>query len=426
MLAMLKMHIQKLNESKLPLLFSCLVLAGTTIAWFIYFSSHGSAIAGYFVLDPSNTSMDYFSMLAKIHDLDPYARNTNYPAMCFLVWRFFYHFMPGIPQGDDSSYLRDYMLAQLPYMLYTIVCVLVIALCVRHLLRTFKTGVVNTVVIALLVSGPLIFTIERGNIILLALASLMPFICFYDSPKKWVRYLSYICLAFSAAIKIYPAIFALLVLSKGRLKEFAHLVIIGIVVFILPFFAFGGLEAFETMIRGLFQYSGTSEAGGLGYNFSFIILVKIVAALFGTNLQSVPLPFTLAAFAVCLVLFFLCKDTWKKAFLLALMCVWAPSFSYTYVLIFFIPAVALFLANPPHGKRGYLYLGLFVLLFIPYALPYVSAISAVLGDVYLKLSWGCLIINFVLVAFVVAFAVDLVLTYRAKRTSEGLQNIASA
>lgn len=407
----IKIRLQELVREK-PLLFSCLAFVGAAIAWFIYFITHGSAFFSYFVPAIDNTSMDYFNMLALIHTLDPYSDASNYPAMCFLVWRILYHFMPGTSQGGEGVFLRDYMLAQLPYILYTIVCVLVVCLCARHILRTLKTGHANAVIVALLVSGPLVFTIERGNIILLALASLMLFVCFYDSPKKWMRYLSYVFLAFSASIKIYPAIFALLVLSKGRVKEFAHLAIIGVVMFMLPFFVFGGFEAFTTMIRGLFQYTATSEAGGLGYNFSFSILVKIVAALFGVKLQSVPLVLTLAAFAVCLALFFLCKTTWKKAFLLALMCVWTPSFSYTYVLIFFIPAVVLFLIVPSRGKRDYVYLGLFVLLFIPYALPEVAAVSATLGDVFLKLSWGCMIINFALVAFPALFVIDIVLARR--------------
>lgn len=408
LLETVKARLSKDSNGKKALLFACLVLTGTATAWFIYCLTHGSAFASYFVPAPENTGMDYFGMLSLIYDQDLYHnRVPNYPAMCFLVWRVLYHFMPGIPQGGDRFYLRDYMFAQLPYILYTVICLLTICLCARHLLRSLKGENASVTIAALMVSGPIIFTIERGNIILLSLASLMLFVCFYDSPKRGVRYLSYLCLAFSAAIKIYPAIFALLVLRKGRLKEFIHVFIIGIVVFMLPFFAFGGIDAFLTMIRGLFGYTATSEAGGLGYNFSFSILVKIVAALLGVNLQSVPLPFTLLAFAICLALCFLCKETWKKMFLLALMCVWTPSFSYTYVLIFFIPAVVFFLIDSSRGKRDYIYLGLFALLFIPYALPEVAAVSAVLGDVFLKLSWGCMIIHFVLVTFVALFVVDI-------------------
>lgn len=422
----IKAYMLKLGDSKKPFLFSCLVLSGTTVAWLAYFATHGSAFAGYFVPNPSNTSMDYFSMLALIYDMDPYADGQIYPAMCFLVWRVLYHFMPGTPQGGDALFLRDYMLAQLPYIFYTIVCILVISLCVRHLLRMTNSKAASAVVVALIASGPIIFTIERGNIILLVLASLMLFVCFYDSSKKWVRYLSYVCLAFAAAIKIYPAIFALLVLSKGRIKEFIHLAIIGVVVFVLPFFAFGGLEALGTMTRSLFVASEGSASMGLGYNFSFTILARLISALFGVNVQAVPFAFTIAAFVLCLVLFFLCKPTWQKAFLLALMCVWIPSFSYTYVLIFFIPAVALFLVDPARGKRDYLYLGLFVLLFIPYAFPDVAFVSAIRGGVGTGLPWGCLIINFVLVAFVATFIWELFSPQHTNKTTEISANNLSA
>lgn len=409
--------------SEKPLLFALLTLAGTAIAWFAYFITHGSAFAGYFVLDPDNTGMDYFNQLALLHDSNPYGAHTpNYPAMCFLVWRVLYHFMPGIPQGGDGLYLRDYMLAQLPYILYTVVCVLIIAICVRHLLRTLKTGSANAVVVALLVSGPLIFTVERGNIILLSLAALMLFVSFYDSEKRWVRYLSYVCLAFSAAIKIYPAIFALLVLFKRRRKEFMHLVVIGAVMFVAPFFTFGGVEAVKTMIEGLFSWSQFSDSKGLGYNFSFATLIKLLASFVGVTLQSVPSLLSVVPLAICLLLLFACKATWQKIFLLGLACVWVPSFSYTYVLIFFIPAVALFLVEPLATKRDYAYLGLFVLLFIPYALPDVAAVSAVRGGVGTGLPWGCLIINLVLVAFAALLAIDAGLSQRSSKASEIPQN----
>lgn len=397
----------KLKASRKPSLFACLVLIGTILAWFAYFATHGDAFRFYFAPDAHDTGMDYFNMLANIHGLDPYANNANYPAMCFLVWRVLYHFMPGLPQGGDGFFLRDYMLAQLPYILYIVSSVLVVALCVRHLLRTLTTSSANAVVVALLVSGPLLFTLERGNVILLALASLMLFICFYDSQKKWVRYISYICLAFSAAIKIYPAVFALLVLVKGRHREFVHIILIGMLGFVAPFFAFDGVESIKAMIGGVFLSSEMNQTAGLGSNFSFTNLIKIAVSLFGVKLQSVPSFLMLVPFIICLPLLSVCKATWKKALLLALLCVWVPSFSFTYSLILFIPATVLFLIDPPEGRLDKIYLTLFVLIFLPYALPEVPMVSVVWEGAKFTLSWGCLIVNLVLIIFLVLFIFEL-------------------
>ena len=163
--------------------------------------------------DFTNTSMDYFNMLSNLYTLKPYSANANYPAMCFLILRVLYHMIPLVPEGNDGFYLRNYMPAQLGYIIYTIVLILGI----YELLTAFckKNEAENKLIaFSIIISGPFIFTLERGNIILVALLFLLLYVLLYNSDNRKYRYLAYIALAISASIKIYPALFGLMIIYK--------------------------------------------------------------------------------------------------------------------------------------------------------------------------------------------------------------------
>ena len=51
-------------------------------------------LQGYMVNDFSNSEMDFFNMLALIGTGDPYSKASNYPALCFIILKFFYHIVP--------------------------------------------------------------------------------------------------------------------------------------------------------------------------------------------------------------------------------------------------------------------------------------------------------------------------------------------
>lgn len=59
-----------------------------------------------------------------------------------------------------------------------------------------------------------------------------------DSEKRWVREIGYLCLAFAAALKVYPAIFGFVLIKEKKYKEAFRLAIYGIAVFIISFLLF--------------------------------------------------------------------------------------------------------------------------------------------------------------------------------------------
>lgn len=389
--------------------FSVCVLVGIAVYWLINLLTRSSNIDAYFVTDHGDTAMDYFNMLSNLNNSDPWYANANYPAICFLFWKIMHRFLP-VADFQDGFYLRGNMIAQLGYILFVLVCIVIIWEAIKWCAKGTQ-GEKILFACALLFSGPMFFLLERGNILLVVLAFSMIFLALYDSPKLFTRIIAYLCLAIAAAIKIYPAVFGLLVLSKKRYKEAGILIALGSTIFIAPFFVFDGLESISKMIEGFSAAADVQLGIGLGINFCINNFIQIVAAFCGRNLTSVPEWVSVVAVIFCLFLFVISKNEWQKLYALVLLCIWFPSFSYTYTLVLLFLPIISFMHRSERWQQGrfrIFYAIAFALMIIPYALPMATSLNNILGLDYVKfpLSWGAVIINVMLVLVAIMTTID--------------------
>lgn len=386
-------------------IFAAILIIGIAAYWLFMILSRCTYVDGYFVNDFADTSMDYFNMLSNLYVLDPYADNANYPAMCFLILRVLYHMIPLLPEGNNGFYLRNYMPAQLGYIIYSII----LLLGTYEILKSFWTESEREkkiIAISLIISGPFIFSIERGNIILVAILFLLLFIRLYNSENRKYRYVAYIALAISASIKIYPAMFGVMIVCQKRYREALHTLFFGVVLFLAPFWAFDGLESLKAMIYGITLTSGTHGNLGMGYNFSFPNLIKIFFAFGGKLVPHVNGFTKILPLLICIAIFFLCKEEWKKLFAIALFCVWLPEFSYTYMLLLFLVPLVVYLRDNAtiHNKIDYIYRLLFLIIFLPWPLPQIPEMD--FEDIKFPINCSTIIINIAIVLMALVLISD--------------------
>lgn len=390
------------------MLFSASTLALTALFWLSMLLTRSVWIDAYYIKDHTDTAMDWFNMLAvsarNIKEF--YATKANYPALPFVFWRLMLGFMqrPVLPEYEDGFYLRAQMMAQLGYILFTMSCLLAIWECIQFLVQGTKLQKCIFAA-ALLFCGPMIFLLERGNILLLCLLFLLLFMALYDSEDKRLRYTSYICLSLAAAVKIYPAVFGVMVIKKKRYREAGILLGIGIAVFFLPFLPLGGLSAISQWVHGVFSASEIASMQGYGYNYSVANLARLTFGRTGLNGILSPL-LICAAGAVALIIFIASKEEWKQWFALVLICVWIPSFSYTYTLVLlFLPIISCFGRDRPKTRFDDEYLTLFVITMIPMTLPILLRTASH----NLPTSWGHLLGNAALLGIAALILIEGVL-----------------
>lgn len=392
---------------KNPTVFAIAVLVATGLFWLYMLLTRCANLSSYFVKDLGDTSMDYFHMLSNIYNGDPYYAYANYPALCFVFFRIMYRFLPTpIPEEyGDGFYLRNHMVAQLGYIMFLLFCLFVILIVIQSI-STGTTAQKNLFCLAILFSGPMVFTLERGNILLLSLAFLALFLLLYDSEKFSLRVLAYLALSVAAAIKIYPAVFGLLVLWKKRYKESVLLLIMGAATFFLPFFCFNGLESLQMMLKGILLSSANMAGLGLGQDYSFSNLFLLFATLLGGDPFIVPGWVNIVAFLLCAFFFWISDSEWKKLYVLALFCIWIPRFAYTYVLVLmFLPILSFFFRDTSHGRFDAVYSVLFWLMIIPLSTPLIDRINQLAGNLF-PVSFGTFIVYFALIGVLVFIFVE--------------------
>lgn len=396
-----------IEKKRKYVLFLGISLGMTIIFWTVALLTRGKSIAYYFSSDSCDTYMDYFHMLSNIDGLDPYYQNANYPALPFVIWRVLYRMIPWNQSNSDGFFLRTNMYAELGFILLMLLCIIIIWEMLQYYLRSDSKDIQFVFPFSILFSGAMLFTIERGNIILLSFLFSLLFIALYDSDKKEYRYVAYICLALSAAIKIYPAVLGVLVLNKKRYKECLVLIFLGIVFFVLPFFAFGGMDSFLTMLKGIMLSSSENLSIGFGYNFSFSNFVRIIAAICGKYIEKLPTWLTIIVPTIlCLGTYIANTAIWKKVYALVMFIVWIPSFSYTYTLLFFVLPLILFLKDEKELLDPF-YAISFALILAPWCLPKVPKVNFINGAEFkFYLTGGMLIVNIVLLCMLLILLVS--------------------
>lgn len=384
---------KKIKEPKI--LFVVLMLAGYIMYWLSVALDDSNNIVYYFCSDPNNTFMDFFNPIAKEPALTYVKPHySNYPALGNL---FFAMVKTLLPESLNSSpfAMRETIMPMLYLIIFLISCILAIEkLITRFLAKEKKDHRINSfVTYVILLSGPFLFCYERGNNLLLSLIFIMIFVFYYEDKNPVLKEISLICLAIAAAIKIYPAIFGILLVKRGNVKTVVHSILYGILFMFIPFWlGYDGMESVINFLQNIVSRNGGRITFGLGYNFSFSTLMKICLAFGGNNIPDLPKPVVLIPIFLTIILYVTSKEPWKKTFAICLFITWVPNASYTYVLCYFVMPLLIYLKTSGDlTKKDIVYVFGFVLMFSLYSLQRVKGLGEL--DINYQLSWGMVIIH---------------------------------
>ena len=106
-------------------------------------------------------------------------------------------------------------------LLFFAICSVLIVLLTAKLFNVTGKNVFKLASVIML-SAPFVYTVMRGNTIYFALIFLVAFLILKDSKSAALRELSYVFLAISGAIKIYPLFFGVFLLRKKKIFLFSR------------------------------------------------------------------------------------------------------------------------------------------------------------------------------------------------------------
>lgn len=266
------------------------------------------------------------------------------------------------PYYQANYFLNMYMEPQ--FFIIVILFLVLTMILLYEVIRTCKNGTEGVKIFtafAVLLSAPGIYSMERGNTILLTVFFVMIFVFYHDSEKAWLKELALIAFAFSIGLKITPAVLGVLLLYKKQWKEIGRAVIYTLIVVFVPFLVFEGgfanipqmfsniqsnLSSYTsvegcTLTASIFQFTGVNEgaAGAIG------ILTYLICA-------------------VILVGSFFFREKWKKILAVSLILVILPSHSGYYCILYLVPAMIAFLNEEKHSYHELIILLTFLFIMI--------------------------------------------------------------
>lgn len=350
------------NTSKL---FYIISFASLVVCIIMGVLSNGVTVSN-LLFNKDDVFMDFFNSVVDCSG-DAYGESgVIYPPLVVLFYKFCSTFFN--IDSMKASEVRETSLGMIIFVCFTIVSYILFA----KLIYKYKNGsFANKSLFAFftLFSFPMIYLIERGNIIVLVLPLLLYFVNEYDSDVKYKRHLAYICLAISVAIKIYPVFFGLLLLKKKKnFKNILLCIFYGAVFFFVPFIFVGGFSQLGVLIHNILYTSSMFGSKGFGFKVS----ISNTFSLFGHVFNHVRLFETAGTMfliitvlaGLFLILFNKWNEDWKIYAVISLIIILVPGFSYIYSVAYMIIPLLFFLNKKEIKWIDYIYSLLFIAQFI--------------------------------------------------------------
>lgn len=286
--------------------------------------------------------MDFYNSVYDASSRDVYIKTgVIYPPLANLFFYVISRMMPSelaqASLGDERLAMYSDGSAQMQFLffaIFTVAVLIVVSYCV--LKRGVSTFLALEVSFFMLFSFPVVYCLQRGNITLLVMAFCMAFCFFRNSENKIIRELSLIALAIAAGLKVYPALFGVLLLLDKKYKEAARLVLYGIFFFAAPFAFYGGIDTIKLLAKNIFSFA---EKKSSGFNVNGTSISNALSWIYLLNdsdttaLASVLRPIIYVASAFTLIV---SKEEWKKQLSIFFIFANIASVARVYILIFLL------------------------------------------------------------------------------------------
>jgi hypothetical protein len=352
---------------------------------------------------------DFFNILRYIAERDPYFNTINgygekiwFPLAYLILYPF--------SQLDnfDAMTLEQTWASKIGIMSvfwFTAVSVFLFFLSLNKIRKRY--AIPFYVFIGLCFSYIFVFSIERGNTIILSAAFVSIYLSYYDVDDKGKRMLAAICLALAAVFKIYPVLFGFLYFEKKQYRDIFFSAIVTLLLVFIPFVFFKrGFSNIPQLIDNMKIQSEAYDFIRVYPRFSLPHLAYYALTLLELDnkmvllLSNVVYLLTILVSAFSILLSLLIKNKWIKTALLALVVMYLPVNSGWYCGLYLFPVIIYYFATLEERSNVFngFVLFVFIILLNPFqfSMSYRNTqigINYILGNIALLSLWLVLFIT---------------------------------
>lgn len=197
----------------------------------------------------------------------------------------------------------------------------------------------NIFYISLIASAPMVYMLERGNIIIIALIGIFVFLTYYQSKDITKRLLAYFALAIAVAIKIYPIFLLVLAFRKRNFRAGIVATAMVGVVNIIPFAFTGGFKGMFAYVNNLINansYNFQNVTTGISNRGFFNYFCN---ALGVSTPNKLVIAYTIVVFIVMIIVALFAKSDWIAALATMMLIILIPAQTGVYCISYLIPVV---------------------------------------------------------------------------------------
>ena len=312
--------------------------------------------------DSNDTFMDFFNSVMYSSDRPYTYWEIIYPPLITVFYGVIgYYTIPHVVHHPGQTLAFDLRESQVSLMVFIIICLALLYFLHRFVGHVTEESLdrhkAELLFLVLLFSFPVLFALERGNSIMIALMCLLVFVELYRLENRAVRIIAYIALGCAAGIKIFPAIFALLILRERQYKEFLICFVVVTVLLLAPFLLTDG-NIFLLLSAITSDLDSAAYSNGI-LNFNDLVNYLHLPPVLGTALG-------LAFTGICALTVVFKRDMpeWKAMAMISCTLVLCFSLGVQYLLVYMIVPLLYFLRDEKSMKDNLLYVILFIGIFM--------------------------------------------------------------
>ena len=295
------------------------------------------------------------------------------PPSSMLMYQIMRNTFPGIAQNGLGDYNAMILGEKAGYYIQLYFLFSVVPLVILSYFAISGTKVQKALfAAAIMLSRPVMIGFERGNSIMTALAFIMLFLLCYKSKDPLIHEIALLALACAFALKIYTAVFGMLLLKEKDIKSAVRCAIYAIFLFVFPAACHrsGFIESFKLYIEALSSYTANLDFGLEAAQLSLKRIVTLLAiALHAPEAVNVLYPiFMVLLVALLTYLIVFSKKEWHTLLALSLATIMIPSLSWPYTASFLLIPLISLLNEKQKNKADYvsIILILWIFMFIYY------------------------------------------------------------
>ena len=385
------------NRRSSPYIFVFLLINLAGFLYFLYFLKHKGYLPSPFLYDKSDTFMDLFNPLLWAYNKGRFSEwGSVYPPLNFLILKALNFLCHGSSQGD-AFYLRENSRTLISGFIFLYLLVPILVLKTR-LWEKFYLDEKTIIYFFIVFSTPMLFTLERGNLIVLTLF----FLSLAVSMPGFLRALSIAIL-----INIKPYFFLLIIyyIAVRNWRGFLICCTLSGFIFIITGLALGA--DFLIFFKNIFTYSQDlikhSLREVMAFPSSISAFSYVISDPAGLKASSLPLNSESAKYLVgsigalkwivltmSLIVIFKKTQGIKDNEILSLLVVVITNLGIWvggYTLILYFVLIPVFLSM----RYRWIYLSFFIIIFLP--IDFFSFKDSVIGYQYSYLSHSIVKVN---------------------------------